>query len=230
MMNICYCLDRKYLKYVVKSLKTFLMHNKNVKFYFFCNDSIPELKGFGKVIQYNKELIKEFTPELCGYKHVSTACFLRFLIPMYLKDLDRVLYVDGDTLCRKNISEFYDLDFEDKYYLAGSLGADISIRQAKELNLPYYVLSGVLLYNIKKMNEDNYFKQIQDNWRKCIGLPTVFSGDETILNYVFHDKIKVVPEKYNYCYKRKYSERAIPIKDVAILHIPGANKQDFFFL
>ena len=227
-MNICYCLDKNYLKYTIKSMKTFQKFNKDVKFYFFCNDDIPILRAFGKVIKYDKDLLKDFDSSLCGYKHVSTACFLRFLIPKYLGGLDRVLYVDGDTLCQKNINTLYNLDFEDKYYLAGCRGAVISDKQAKELNLPYYILSGMLLFNIKKMNEEDYFQQILDRWKECISLPKIFSGDETIINYVFHDRIKLVPEKFNYCYKRNYGDRAIPYKDVAILHIPGANKNAFW--
>lgn len=214
---------------VLKSVKTFMKYNSTAKFYFFCNSKIAGLDKFGTVISYDKELLKDFDDSLCGYRHVSTACFVRFLIPKYLPDLDRALYVDCDTLCRKSIKDFYNADFENNYIL-GVQGIEKSKEQAKELNLDFYINSGVLLFNIPLMNKEDYFQQILDKWKGCLGLPAVFSADETIINYVFHNKIKLVPEKYNYCYQRVYKERTIPLKDVVILHITGRNKNNFFKL
>ena len=212
---------------VLKSVKTFMKHNASAKFYFFCNDNIIGLEKFGTVINYDPELLKDFGIELCGYKHVSLACFVRFLIPKYLPNLDRVLYVDCDTLCRKSIKFFYNIDFEDNYII-GVQGIEKSKEQARELGLKFYINSGVLLFNVSLMNKENYFQQILDTWKGCIGLPKIFSADETIINYVFHDKIKLVSEKYNYCYQRNYGDRVLPLKDIVILHITGRSKNNFF--
>ena len=192
-----------------KSKDSFLKHNKDVVFY-----EITEDKG---------SLLKTFTKELCGYTHVSKACFLRLLIPKLFPQLDRALYVDCDTLCLGSIDELYNSDFEDNYLMA-CRGMEFSDVQAKQLDLPYYVISGMLMFNIPLMNKEDYFQQILDNWRGAIGKQEPFSADETVINWVFHNKIKVVNEKWNYCYNRPYGDRAVSLDKVRILHFCGRNK------
>lgn len=208
-MNIVYCYDDKYKNLLQKSKDSFLKHNKDVVFY-----EITEDKG---------SLLKTFTKELCGYTHVSKACFLRLLIPKLFPQLDRALYVDCDTLCLGSIDELYNSDFEDNYLMA-CRGMEFSDVQAKQLDLPYYVISGMLMFNIPLMNKEDYFQQILDNWRGAIGKQEPFSADETVINWVFHNKIKVVNEKWNYCYNRPYGDRAVSLDKVRILHFCGRNK------
>ena len=65
-------------------------------------------------------------------------------------------------------------------------------------------------------------QQILDNWRGSLGKQKPYSADETVINWCFHDKIKLVNEKWNYCYNRNYGERAI-VKP-KILHFVGYDK------
>lgn len=208
-MNIIYCHDNKLNDLLEKSKQSFLYYNSDVTFF-----EITEDKG---------NLLKDFTKELCGFQHVSTACFLRLLIPLLFPHLDRALYVDCDTLCLSDISELYNADFENNY-LIGCRGFSYSDIQAKQLELPYYVNSGVLMFNIPLMNKENYFQQIKDRWEGAVEKQHPFSADESIINYVFHDKTKLVNEKWNYCYNRNYGERTIDLKDVKILHFVGYDK------
>ena len=135
-------------------------HNPDANFYFFTNDvtswQYAKLKEFGRVIEYDKELLSDFTKDLCGYKHVSIACFVRLLIPKYLPDLNRAIYLDCDTVCQGSLKDFYNTDFENNYII-GCQGIDVSKRQAKELGIDFYINSGVLLFNIPLMNENKYF-------------------------------------------------------------------------
>ena len=207
-MNIIYCHDNKLNNLLKLSKASFLFHNKDAKFY--------------EITEDKENLLKDFTSELCGFKHVSKACFLRLLIPRLFPDLDRALYVDIDTLCTGNISELYNADFDNNYLMAcrGHLYSD---KQAKQLGLKHYINSGVLLFNIPLMNKEDYFKQILDNWRGSLGKQEPFSADETIINWVFHKKIKLVSEKFNYIYNRTYGERAVT--DPKIIHFCGTNKK-----
>lgn len=227
-MNICYCFDLNYFKMALESAKSVKKYNDNCNFYFFTNADIDESKLTElervKIIRYDEELLTEFDSKLCGYKHVSKTCFVRFLIPKYLENEDRALYLDGDTICKGDLSEYYNAEF-DNNYIIGCQGIDYSKIQAKELNIDFYINSGVLLFNIPLMNKENYLEQIKNTWRGCLGKPRVFSADETIINYVFHKKIKLISEKYNYCYNRPYTGREIPKDLVKIWHVTGANKE-----
>lgn len=191
----------------MRSKKSFLKYNKNVTFY--------------EITEDKENTLKDFTKELCGFQHVSTACFLRLLIPKLFPNLDRALYVDCDTLCLGNIEELYSSDFENNY-LIGCRGIPYSDIQASMLDLPYYINSGMLMFNIPLMNKENYFEQILNNWKGSLGKQNPFSADETIINWCFHDKIKLVNEKWNYCYNREYGNRAV--SKPRILHFVGADK------
>lgn len=207
MINIVYAHDGKLNNLLQRSKDSFLKHNKNVQFF--------------EITEDKDGLLKDFTTELCGFNHVSKACFLRLLIPILFSNLDRALYVDCDTLCLSDISELYNADFENNYLMA-CRGFNYSDTQAKELGLPYYVISGMLMLNIPLMNKENYFEQIMDNWKGSLGKQKPFSADETIINWCFHDKIKLVNEKWNYCYDRQYGNRAV--SSPRILHFVGADK------
>lgn len=235
-MNIVYCFDSNYFKYVLNSAKSVKKHNKDVNFYMFCNYEMPEsqkeeFKGLGNVnyIQYDESELSEFGKNLCGYKHVSVACFIRLLIPKYLPNLQRALYLDGDTVCKGDLEEYYNADFESSYII-GCEGIDYSKKQARELGIEFYINSGVLLFNIPKMNKEDYSGQIKSKWRECIRMPKVFSADETIINYVFAGKIKRINEKYNYCYNRPYTGREVAPGNVIIWHVTGADKRNLEYL
>ena len=212
-MNIVYCFDNeKYKKMAEKSAESVLKHNPQAKIYYLTQDKNNELA--------------EFTEELCGYSHVSKACFLRLLIPKYFKQFERCLYLDCDTVCQGDLRELYHADFEENYII-GCQGIDYSKKQAYELGIGFYINSGVLLFNNTLMNKENYFEQIKNTWRGALGKPKVFSADETIINYVFHKKIKLISEKYNYCYNRSYIGREVNPKDVKIWHVTGSDKANF---
>jgi lipopolysaccharide biosynthesis glycosyltransferase len=209
MINIVYAHDNKLNNLLQKSKDSFLKYNPNVQFF--------------EITEDKQGLLKDFTQELCGFGHVSTACFLRLLIPRMFPNLDRVLYVDCDILCLSDISELYNADFENNY-LIGCRGFNYSDNQAKQLGIPHYINSGMLMFNIPLMNKENYFEQILNNWKGSLGKQKPFSADETIINWCFHNKIKLVNEKWNYCYNRKYSDRAVKEQDIKILHFVGVDK------
>lgn len=209
MINIIYAHDHRLNNLLERSKESFLFHNPDVKFY--------------EITKDEDNLLKDFTNELCGFNHVTKSCFLRLLIPKLFPELDRALYVDCDTLCLGNIEEIYNADFENNYLMA-TRGIKFSDVQAQQLGLPYYVISGMLMFNIPLMNKDNYLQQIFDNWRGAIGKQEPFSADETVINWCFHKKIKIINEKWNYCYNRDYGDRAVNYKDVKIMHFSGRDK------
>lgn len=213
-MEIIYCFDNiKYKSMAELSAESVLKYNPDANIHFLNKDDNNELE--------------EFTSDLCGYTHVSQACFLRLLIPKKFKNFDRVLYLDCDTVCKGNLDELYNARFGKKYII-GCQGHDVSIRQAEELGISFYINSGVLLFNNDLMNKEDYFTQIKERWRGAIGRPQVFSGDETIINYVFHKKIKRISEKFNYCYNRRYRGREVRPEDVRIWHVTGRSKRNFY--
>ena len=119
--------------------------------------------------------------------------FLGSILP---ENVDRVLYLDCDTLCNGSLREFYDTDFEDNY-AAGVIDC---------LSDPYYELfdmdknsrycnSGMLLFNLKKWRDDNMEKTVADYVRSKNGY--VFFMEQSVVNILLQNKIKIVHPRYN---------------------------------
>ena len=92
---------------------------------------------------------------------------------------DKVLYLDTDTVCAKDISILLNTDISD-YEFAGSLD-----HYGKHFIDPTYINAGVLLFNLKKIRETGLFK-------KCLNMlkeKKVFLPDQTALNKMAESKL-----------------------------------------
>lgn len=119
--------------------------------------------------------------------------FLGSILPI---NIEKVLYLDCDTLCNENLSDFYNTDLED-YYAVGVIDC---------LSDPYYELfdmdktsrycnSGMLLFNLKKWREDNMENTVADYVRSKNGY--VFFMEQSVVNILLQNKIKIVHPRYN---------------------------------
>ncbi|MDO4503644.1 MAG: glycosyltransferase family 8 protein [Clostridia bacterium] len=126
--------------------------------------------------------------------------YYRLKAASVLRGIDKCIYIDGDTLIVKDLSELFNINLGDNY-LGGVLDAmsyrkfpdDSSTEDCKN-----YINSGVALINLKKIREDKKEKEllqkVQENTQhNKFGLP-----DQDIWNIVFKDKIKLLPIKYNF--------------------------------
>ncbi|ALT69301.1 glycosyltransferase family 8 protein [Methanobrevibacter millerae] len=119
--------------------------------------------------------------------------FISSLLP---KDIDKILYLDCDSLIVDSLKQLWDEDISD-YYCAGVL--DCCNTTIQEM-LGYskedkYVNAGVLLINLKKWRENNveekFIEFIKDNQNRF------YQHDQGVINVIFKDKIKIISPKYN---------------------------------
>lgn len=116
--------------------------------------------------------------------------FLRLRFPLEYYYLDRVLYLDADTIVNGDLTSFYNQDFKGN-------GIIVVPDRFPDYESQYknYFNSGVLVYNIKKFNEIDAFNKMLEFFKNN---PKSKARDQSALNYVFHD-IKIVENiKYNY--------------------------------
>ena len=101
---------------------------------------------------------------LVANEHITIETYFRFLIQDILPEYDKVLYLDGDIVCNRDVADLYHLDI-DGYMLAAAKDPDM----CGQLNLPHsdrirylkgklhmknpydYFQAGVLLLNTKEM-------------------------------------------------------------------------------
>ena len=169
--------------------------------------------------------------------HYTKEMYYRLLAFKFLpRTLERILYLDPDTLIINPIRELYELDMEG-YLYAAAYHDLISVKQVNKIRLkPYeikaYYNSGVLLMNLKLqrevIKEEDIFNFVEKNRAKLI-MP-----DQDIINALYSKSIKTIDEKlYNYDarYYNYYKLRTDGkwdmdrvINNTVILHFCGRRK------
>lgn len=143
--------------------------------------------------------------------YMSASTYYRFYIPEIFKDYERILYMDCDVIVDADISELMTMDFEEKlaiccsspyiYNIVKRGGNDIYTLDYFQniLKMPNpleYFNAGVMLYNLKKMNEinisDKFFEAIDEIEKPLL-------QDQDILNSVLsrNGGVKLITNKYN---------------------------------
>ena len=127
--------------------------------------------------------------------HVTLAALQKFEIPKLFPALDKVLYLDGDIIIKREIETLFDTEIENFY--AGVILDSGRLYYTRE-NTSYikdYFNSGVMLLNLKKMREDNISEMLFEEKSKQTDFTLV---DQDVFNIVFKDKIKLLDIKYNF--------------------------------
>ena len=129
----------------------------------------------------NKNLRTFFTPY----------CMLRLFADEVPEMPDKVLYLDTDIICRKDITEFYHQDIED-YEFAGVLDHYGRWFFRNNFFKFDYINSGVLLLNLKKIKQTGLFKKSRERCRR----KNMLMPDQSALNKIAVSK-KFWPRQYN---------------------------------
>lgn len=191
-MNIVYCIDSKVIGYFNNSVNSLLKHNPDANIIVITSDESVNVPY--KTILFNPP-IEQY--KFNGIKdRITPAAYFRIHLPEILKDLDKCLYIDADTLIFKSLEPLYNIDVD---YIGGCEELDnVWIkRQKDQLNISKYINSGMLLMNLKNLRSDNFTN-------KCISeIPNIkcypWFHDQTVINKVYNDKITILDRTYNWC-------------------------------
>ncbi len=130
-----------------------------------------------------------------GIKSMTT--YARLFSASILPNINKVLYIDSDSLILNSFKELWEIDI-DNFYCAGvidTLGIDYVKNQIKIEKEYNYVNGGFLLINLKKWREDHieekFFKFLKKHNDKFI------FHDQGIVNGVLKNKILYLHPKYN---------------------------------
>lgn len=222
MMNIALGFDSNFAPYAAVTIKSILLHNKNVTFYLmYDNLKKSDIKKISSMIESHNEhyhwidMSGEFNDLFTG-NWKSKTLYFPLKLPSICKD-ERVLFLDADTFVLGDLSKFYNQPL-DGYYLAavndygmisdlktnnqlklGENTVDIkhyfgNIRKWNNTDMQRYFNSGMLLMNLDEMRKNNVEKAVMDSLKSNIfAFP-----DQDCINYVCHDHVKIVEPKYNF--------------------------------
>ena len=155
-------------------------------------DIFESLKTY-KNVKINYYIIPKIFLNLKSWTNGTDCVYYKILLPIMFPNLKRMIYLDGDTLIRKDISEMYNYPFNDNYIL----GFPFYMASALDkygIRSEHYINGGCLLFNIKKIKKDfKDFDLLHFTFRNNGGLR--FREQDSI-NYVFYPKIGFLPLKY----------------------------------
>lgn len=209
-MDILYTLNDKFVPQVASSICSVCENNKEIDkivFYLISNGitdvNKKKLEQFVK--KYNREIeIKElgdlkqyfdFKFDTTGWNSIVLA---RLVLDKFLpKDIEKVLYLDGDTIVRGSLNELWNLNIDD-YILGASI--EPTVDRTRKINLglenkPYFN-AGVLLVNLNKWRTLGASKMILDYYKKNNG--KLFANDQDAINGALSDLIYTLLPKYNF--------------------------------
>ena len=210
-MNILVTINAKYTKQLNILLNSIQKSNRNEKFniYILNRDlnekNLDEIKNRLDLEKFNINDIKIDETEISKFpiyeQRYPLEIYFRVFAAKYLpSDLERILYLDSDTLVINKLNELYNMDFEGNYFIATThirkvLHKFNEIRLGIEKDIPY-INTGVLLMNLKELRKIKIEKEIiefiEKNKKKLM-LP-----DQDIISTIYGNKIKIVDDlKYN---------------------------------
>lgn len=120
---------------------------------------------------------------------VTIQAWFRILLPKLFPRYDKIIYLDGDTMLRGDISKFYDTDMSDAYVAATHECVNKENLERLQMKGGDYFNSGVMLLNCEKWRKENLYETIKDC---AINNSLVTYGDQDALNLVFDEKNKIM--------------------------------------
>ena len=204
-ISISYALDNNYIYPTIVSMTSLVLNVGNNTFYDIYILHPPDFT------EKSKQVIKSIEdkyPYLCQvifinmmnfYKgipvssKIPTSAYYRLSLQDILPDVQRIIYLDGDTLVFEDLKELIQLDMKGNVIL-GFLDSipdaieSFGFKNATVLN------SGVLLIDLENMRKYGYSKKIEEFISK--NKHRLNQQDQTVINVVMQERIAPLPPKF----------------------------------
>jgi hypothetical protein len=197
---ISFATDNKFAYPLIVLLTSILYNSRSITFYYFYimvpNEFFKENKQ--KITALCKKYKKceiiflnmgEKYKDWKTSNHYSAAVYYRLSLSDKIKDLDKIIYLDCDTMVHNDLSNLYNIELGDKYYM-GFPAHEISYLVINGTR--NYINSGVMLINLKLLRRIKA-SLIFDKYFYTYGTKKV---DEYLINVIFYNKISFLPFEY----------------------------------
>lgn len=216
--HIAMCASTDYIKWIGILMESIMMKNfwlrKSLVFHLLVDDVAEEdkekLKRFSE--KWNVAIVLYFMNDknMDGFTHFSLTTkngkilysyFYRWLIPYVVdKNIEKVLYLDADSVCNRDISEILIEEFEEPLLavLDNNVFREINAKRLK-LKSENYFCGGFTYLNIRRLKQDHVIEKILQYLSDCvknhIDLPLT---EQDAANLVLEGKVKIADDSYHY--------------------------------
>ena len=173
-----------------------------------------EIKFYNISDYLKNQDLESFMSRRKEYNYISIETYFRFFIPDIFKQYDKVIYLDSDILVFTDLFNLYNIDLKDNYLgaiqdtflelavnnpkIKTSLHPKISYSEYFKKYLykqnNKYFNAGILLFNVKKMREDDITLKLFDFALK--NSPLEFQ-DQCVLNAVLEKSTTYIDYRWN---------------------------------
>ena len=209
-INIAYCVDNNYIKYCATSLYSILSNvNKNQNLsVFILHDGSIEQQNFNKYnlifkefknckIKFIKVEKNKFADFPLNRNYISFTTYFRLKIYDFIpNDIDKILYIDCDTIINKSIIELWKIELKEN--LLAAADDEGGITQIRRLRLPdtyRYFNAGVILFNVKQMRNEKIYNKFVSNY--FLNRYSITLQDQDILNLTCVNRVKYIDLAWN---------------------------------
>lgn len=248
-MNIAFGIDDKFVMPCGVTMTSICENNKKEDICFhiltppeFSCKGVSSLTNiahkYGKRIEFHPIEIDKLgnCPINIGADNGCLATYFRFLLPIVLFDIDKVIYMDSDLVIRHSLNEFWNTEL-DGYAVGVCPGENNDdVRESNRLKYDAsvgYFNAGVLLVNLIYWRMHNVLKRLLDY---STSHTEIYQQDQDCLNAVLKDEKKVLNIKYNLQENmllpiekvlldwHRFEELEAAIKDPVIIHYTSSLK------
>lgn len=216
-MNIVYSSNDSYVRHLGISMCSLFDRNRNcpsITVYILSLGLAEENRKKLEQIagQYGRKLVFaeigdlksriDFQVDTGGYDiSIMSRLFMGEMLP---GSVEKVLYLDCDTVVAQSLRELWNMELEGK--MMGAVMEPTIYKEVKDSiglgeQQPYFN-SGVLLVDLKKWRESGVQRQLLEFWERKGG--KLFASDQDVLNGALKGEIKPLSPKYNFFTNYRY--------------------------
>lgn len=210
-MDILYTSDNCFVPQIAAAICSVCENNRHletIRFHIFADSYSPEniekltqfVTNYSRdVVFYDLSNLKQYFPyefDTGGWKPVVLSRLLCYkILP---ESIDRILYLDGDTIVRGSLEELWETDMQDRS-VAGVIEPTVNKKNLIPIDLVGcpYINAGVLLIDLKKWRDDKSGDKILQYYQQKKG--KLFANDQDAINGALKGDVLFLSPKYNFC-------------------------------
>ena len=230
-INVCISCDDNYAKYasvVIASILSNAANDDLLHFYILdgkiSSENKKKMLSIEKIKPCKIESVAVDENKLRIYKQINTheyitlPTYYRLILSELLPDVDKIIYLDCDTVVNTSLKDLFETDFSDNI-IAGVL--DARVKHKTKWKNSKYINAGMVVFDLEKIRngkiEQKFAEYTKNNPEK------IETGDQDIINYTLEGRIKILPDEWN-VQVSGFASRTSFTKHPKIIHYIGYYK------
>ncbi len=205
--NVCYVFDKDYIGQFKVSIYSLIVNNRqetimaHLLTYSLGQDDRENIASFLQKMGVSckfYEIDEACFKNLPKMRASSYACYYKLLIPDYLKDQERVLFLDCDIIVRKPIHEFFFMQTDKPLTAVADSFVEKTVPDhVANIAGPgsSYFNSGVMLFDFTKADHPCLEEMLHYGG---VQFSSLMYHDQDILNHFYQNRVCFINDKYNY--------------------------------